>query len=383
MSLAQVLQNPPADNSHPNSVGYTVISPPDDLALYDASLTWREARIDYRVHPAYREFVARARLVDRLAALGIFAKSMLLLTVKRVIQYELIPLDTRSGAGLGGRLNFAAAAVKSMFRRGKVARVSEAHSETATQLDETGIAVVGIPSERFFELEHLAEPYFADLRRRRGNAKAGDRDFDESRSSVSRRSGGALFECIESILDESGLIAASSTHKGRRCRLVDVNPQINDKSDGFWRNIFPDLKLSALPSLAYSHRDASGGDVKAIIYMSDVGPENGPFIYARGTHKLAVNRIDDLIGEANDSNGLSGTGPVARRRFAALPAKLRQKCSYGNDLPDDTPLSKALLPCMWEITAPKGAIVMFDTKGTHCGGMVEEGERRVITCVIG
>ncbi|RYD24834.1 MAG: hypothetical protein EOP89_10510 [Lysobacteraceae bacterium] len=96
-----------------------------------------------------------------------------------------------------------------------------------------------------------------------------------------------------------------------------------------------------------------------------------------------ISRVDDLLCEANDHNGLAATDLSARRRFAALPAKLRQKGSFGNDLPDDQPESGRIVASTWEITGPKGSIVAFDTKGIHRGGMVEEGQRRVITCVLG
>jgi hypothetical protein len=37
----------------------------------------------------------------------------------------------------------------------------------------------------------------------------------------------------------------------------------------------------------------------------------------------------------------------------------------------------------WQVCAPKGSLVMFDTKGIHRGGLVENGERRVVTCIVG
>jgi hypothetical protein len=50
---------------------------------------------------------------------------------------------------------------------------------------------------------------------------------------------------------------------------------------------------------------------------------------------------------------------------------------------DSDSLSRDIRDALWTITAPKGSIVMFDTKGVHRGGMVVEGQRRVITCVLG
>ena len=69
--------------------------------------------------------------------------------------------------------------------------------------------------------------------------------------------------------------------------------------------------------------------------------------------------------------------------FAALPRKLRQKCAFGNDLKADSPMLEEIVRATWKITAPAGSVVLFDTKGIHRGGMVEQGERRVLTCVLG
>ena len=80
---------------------------------------------------------------------------------------------------------------------------------------------------------------------------------------------------------------------------------------------------------------------------------------------------------------MAATDPKSRRIFSSLPALLRLKGSFGNDVLDDSELAKLIGDSKWQITADKGAIVMFDTKGIHRGGMVTSGERQVITCVIG
>jgi hypothetical protein len=239
-----------------------------------------------------------------------------------------------------------------------------------------------MPADQRARLEAVAAGQFEALAARRGRAN-GKRQFEESRGQASRLEQGPLFDAIETILRESGVMAAADAYLGRPARLIDVNPQINDVTDSFWRDIFPDTELGELPATAYCHRDASGGDLKAIIYLSDVGGRNGPFSYVLGSNRIRISRLDDLICEANDSNGLGATDPAARRRFAALPKKLRQKGAFGNDLTPASPLSEDIKAGLWSIEAPRGSIVLFDTKGIHRGGMVVEGERRVVTCVIG
>ena len=110
-----------------------------------------------------------------------------------------------------------------------------------------------------------------------------------------------------------------------------MNPQINDSTDDFWQRIFVDQPSAEHPA-AYFHKDASGGDIKATIYLSDVDKGAGPFSYVIGSHRCHQSALGNWIEEANDQSGLSATNAVSRRRFSALPKSLRRKCAFGNDL---------------------------------------------------
>lgn len=363
---------------------YGVQPAPTRVVPIDSSFVWRSDLVDYTRHDAYADLVRTAGPARRVAALAGYARRFALLATKRVVRYEMIPSEYRNGRTLGSRLGFVGVAARNAlgFVRKAPRRSDAAANPAIGQLDTQGVAVLTMPTARVAELLGLAAPYFERLAARRGAVAAG-RQFEESRSTTDRTSSPDLFALIEAIFDESGLSTAAADYLGRPARLIDVNPQINDPSDSFWRDIFADLKGRALPRTAYYHRDASGGDLKVIIYCSDVGPTNGPFSYAVGSNNMVISRLDDLLCEANDHNGLAATDLDARRRFAALPPRLRQKGSFGNDLPDDQPESARIVGSTWEITGPAGSIVAFDTKGIHRGGMVQEGERRVITCVLG
>jgi hypothetical protein len=339
----------------------------------------------YDTHPRYAAFVTSATFVDRMRALLRFVPSFLVIKIKRAIQYELIPTDVRTRAGVAGRLRLLWAACTNMFRS-RTPRNFDPDLPGAGPLHHMlarqGCAVATVPGDALERIRTHSAPNFDGLARRRAAEAAAPRGFEASRSYATRAQSAALFDAIESAFRATGVLAAASSYLGRPVHLVDVNPQINDASDNFWQRIFPDAS-DPLPATAYFHRDASGGDIKAIIYMSDVGPQNGPFSYAVGSHRVALGRTDDHICEANDSNGMASTDPEQRRDFAALPRRLRQKGAFGNDLTEHDAAGAALLRSVWPITAPAGSIVVFDTKGIHRGGMVLQGERRVITCVIG
>jgi hypothetical protein len=364
-----------------NSKEYELVGAPANLTPIERGFAWSSQLVDYAKHPAYRHLIDTAGIGARIGASVGFAAKFVLLLIKRVIRYEMIPFEYRSAKTLRERIGFITTGLRNTLRLGNQRAVSKP-SICSDQLAQNGCAVVTMPAARFEALKQVAAKEFNALEAKRGKG-ANTREFDESRATADRRSSPELFALIEELFAESGIADAANAYMGRKARLIDVNPQINDPSDRFWRDIFDDRAGEPLPRTAYCHRDASGGDLKAIIYCSDVSDETGPFTYALGSNHMKISWLDDLLCEANDHNGLSGTDLETRRKFAALPAKLRQKGSFGNDLTDDHPASAAIGKALWEIKAPQGSIVLFDTKGIHRGGMVDDGERRVITCVLG
>jgi hypothetical protein len=229
----------------------------------------------------------------------------------------MIPSDLRASGGLA----FARQGIRNALRFNRPAPAALLETKILTSLQDHGITVVQIDAAAHNRLRDEAAGHFdmlAARRKSRGNAR---RHFDESRSSANRRTEPSLFAIIETLLRETGIMDAASAYLGREAQLADVNPQINDATDSFWRDIFPDIPETQLPSTAYFHRDASGGDLKAIFYLSDVGAKNGPFTFVLGSHRAKVRRIDDLICEAND-HGLSATDRSSRSLFAALPRAL-------------------------------------------------------------
>lgn len=355
-----------------------VLSPPDQLRRFarpgEGSSQWAH----YAEHPAYAG--VPATFGERLIALWTFGLYFGLILTKRLISYELIPAHLRRKGGLA----FTMSAIGNVRRRmTRAIRIegSAAAKPVLMALRSDGICVAAVPQAKFEAINSAARPLLQQLRKRRGTLSSG-REFDDSRETALRTTDAALFEAVEDMLHCSGLLEAVCAYLGREARLIDINPQINDSSDDFWKKPFADLPSDERPA-RYFHKDASGGDVKAILYMSDVGPASGPFGYAVGSHAVPRTALVNWIEETNDQSGFSSTDPVARRKFMALPAFLRRKCAVGNDLLPGDETTDRLLRAEWVITAPRGHIVLFDTKGFHRGGMVSEGEREVLTCVLG
>ena len=362
--------------------GPALVAPPRQLQIFqpqpgDHPGAW----ISYAGHPAYVRFALAAGMRERLRALAVFAKYFAVILCKRCISYELLPAEVRKPRTFVGALRLTGHILAHMVRNVLPRRRVANRNGVQTALAEQGVCVAPIDPQLLEPIASAAQPLFERLREVRG-ASSGGRRFEESRSTALRSSQPALFAAIEKMLEASGVLQGVSDYIGHRATLVDVNPQINDASDDFWRRNFPDLEGVECPT-PYLHRDASGGDIKIILYMSRVGLNSGPFSYALGTHRARGSRLTDWIEETNDQSGCSGTDPRSRELFAALPRLLQRKCAFGNDLLPESEIAERILHAEWIITAPRGSMVLFDPKGFHRGGMVVDGERLVLTCVLG
>jgi hypothetical protein len=72
---------------------------------------------------------------------------------------------------------------------------------------------------------------------------------------------------------------------------------------------------------------------------------------------------------------MSSCKPEQRRLFHALPKLLRRKAKFGNDLPPDHPGLARLLATEKRFGSAEGDLILFDDRGMHRGGLLEEGER--------
>jgi hypothetical protein len=143
------------------------------------------------------------------------------------------------------------------------------------------------------------------------------------------------------------------------------------------------------------HLDADSDIIKALFYLKDVGPGDGPFSFVRGSHlwkrsplTVAVQKgMDDAQGDVFElqPDGLDyKLGyyrpfyklPEHRADILSLPARLRGSTHFGDDILDGTALSDEMLSHEQVFTGPAGTLVIFDgSQGIHRGSLVENGER--------
>jgi len=343
--------------------------------------------IDYDAHPAYGAFLPKPTLRERLRSLNVFLRTFGFITLRRIVDYENMPLLTKE-AGFKG-LNFSTAlrfiSMYATIRASRLARTLTGQRRPAipanpallNKLKSDGIVCLTLKPSEIDEIRAATLPAFAKLDERRGNIPLEKRKFDDNVYWCTRTGDPQAFAAVENVFGRYDIVQAASAYLGRPVGVKHVNAQINDPQFAFWKRQFPDTGL-ADPWGSYLHIDATYGMLKCAIYVHEIGPDGGPFCYVRGSQKAKVGWFEGMVRRTNDFCGNSARKVEARKQFMALPAFLRKKAEFGADILDDSAEAERLREGHFSATSNYGNCILFDGNGIHRGGMVNQGERRCL-----
>jgi hypothetical protein len=343
--------------------------------------------IDYDAHPAYGRLLPKPTLRERIYSLNVFLRSFAFVTIRRIVDYENMPLLSKE-AGFSGLNASTALRYATMFARIRLSRVVGTLTGTRRpaaptnpallhKIKSDGIVCLTLSPDEIGQIRDITSPAFAKLDARRVGIPPEKRKFDDNVYWCTRSADLDAFAAVETIFKRYGIIEAASAYLGRPVGVKHVNAQINDQDLAFWKRVFPDTQL-ADPWGSYLHIDATYGMLKCAIYVHDIGPDGGPFCYVRGSQNTKVGWFEGMVRRTNDFCGFSSRKVDARRKFMALPAFLRKKADFGGDLSDDSPDVQRLREGHFGATSNYGNCVLFDGNGIHRGGMVNQGERRCL-----
>ena len=348
--------------------------------------------IDYDAHPAYGGKFPKATLGERISSLIVFAKFFAFVGIRRIVDYENMPLLTKEAGGV--RMNFAMAArYIAMFagiRASRILRTLVGQRRAAVpsnpallnRIRTDGVACLMFSATEIEDIRRVTSSAFARLDERRAGIPVDKRKFDDNVYWCTRSADPQAFAAVEKIFKFHGITEAASAYLRRPVSVKHVNAQINDQDYAFWKRTFADTSLPD-PWSTYLHIDATSGILKCAIYVHEIGPDGGPFCYVRGSQTAKIGWLEGMIRQTNDFSGLSGRKPEVREKFMALPTFLRKKADFGADVPDDTAESNRLREAHFAITSNFGNCILFDGAGIHRGGMVNKGERRCVFILLG
>jgi len=343
--------------------------------------------IDYDAHPAYGHLFPPATPRERLQALTTFLLSFTFVAIRRIVDYENMPLLTKEAGGNRFTLSFAARYIAT-FTRIRLSRMRRtltgqrricvpADKALLSRLKSDGVASLRLSDEDMDAIRRVVAAPFAKLDARRAAIPLDRRKFDDNVYWCTRSADPEAFTVVEDVFRRHGILEAASAYLGRPVGVKHINPQINQEDYAFWKRQFPDTDVPD-PWTSYLHVDTTYGILKGAIYIHEVGPDNGPFCYVRGSHRAKVGWLEGMIRRTNDYCGFSGRRPDARKKFMALPRMLRRKAEFGGDILDNSIDASRLREGHLSLTSSYGNCILFDGTGIHRGGMVNRGERRCV-----
>lgn len=201
-------------------------------------------------------------------------------------------------------------------------------------------------------------------------------------------------QAIRKALYDKGVIDAVSAYIGQEMGFLYAALDYSHEKQNWYKDCYRDVGLSTAKTV-YMHFDADHDVMKAMLYLKDVGPKNGPFRYVRASHRWQRSTAQCALDKgfdvqqtkmfAMENDGLDyKLGyyrpryklPEYRKGLSMLPSNLRGSTHFGDDIVDGSPLSVSLLQQEEVFVGPAGTFVVFDgSKGIHRGSQVDEGER--------
>lgn len=202
---------------------------------------------------------------------------------------------------------------------------------------------------------------------------------------------------IQTALQCSGVFELAGAYLGCRMEFLYAALDHAHEQQAWYKGCYADVGMGT-SATSYMHLDADCDIVKAMLYLTDVKPENGAFRFVRGSHRwvrspflIALYKGFDCEQDAyfgRAQNRLDYEGGYYRPRFQAashrqelmcLPSSFRGSTHFGDDLIDGSPLSRRLLASEEVFTGCGGTFVLFHgAAGIHRGSQPSVGERWAI-----
>jgi hypothetical protein len=358
---------------------------------------------DYDQHPAFRSYVDRARTKDSFG--GLFdaidqtiaaeahdqrregnAIAGIAADIRRLIDGDsnIAPSFVPFVAEAFDRAIKRHADEQDRRRRLGAARgaASAAARARADTLLEQGYSIFYMPSALVAQLREILTPDIDRLRQTFINLP--DDIITCGPSNL------ASVDMVKRFCDQEGVFEAISAFYGEQYRALGFVIHVSHPNDSWYRQ-FDDIGLQ-MPLTSQMHFDLSFELPKAMLYLNDVGTEQGPFSvvqkaepWERFGSELAFRKeiLYSVADFMNKTHGITMQGntsvfrhSAARAIFASLPKSLRQISHVGDHILDGTDLSRHLLTSETKLIGAAGMMPVFTGSHVlHRGGLVSNGER--------
>lgn len=262
-----------------------------------------------------------------------------------------------------------------------------------TQLREDGFFITNISNECLGDIRRSVAPMLGVLRMNASSCKFDRVDLSVNSGRVIRR----VVRLLNREFAANGVLNDVEGLLRRRARVIGVALELSVPGSSWWK--LP-TEPGKWPKTLYAHVDRGIDAPKAIVYLTDVGPLNGPTsCYPGAYQQVNKNPLQDLIGRSLETIGSDPESPLHayyelsshplqndrfRSHFMRLPVNLRFNSHFGWDVIPQSRLEEFLVDSEVQILGPAGTSFVFDgAELLHRGGLIEEGERVVLQVVFG
>jgi ectoine hydroxylase-related dioxygenase (phytanoyl-CoA dioxygenase family) len=193
-----------------------------------------------------------------------------------------------------------------------------------------------------------------------------------------------LWTAVDDALREAGLLEMVRVFHGAVwSKLNSLAVFVNPPNQSWIGPSFRD-RSAETPPTAGMHIDSNGKSyLKMILYLNEVGPEQGPTAVVPGSHEWDSGSVDRIRRRAFDRSKLLGRSMLERQHFISLPQELQVKAEFGGDLLRGSPEADALLASEFVSTGECGHYTVFNPEAVHRGGAVRSGERHALQITLG
>lgn len=279
-----------------------------------------------------------------------------------------------------------------IWRRRRVEAVladaPSAVAKTVTDFHEKGYARFNLSAERLARLREVVAPDVEHLRQR-GAERSDD-------IAIAPPQDHEAYRIVNDHCREIGLFDAISAYYGEPHSYAGFVIHVSQPRDT-WFHVYDDIG-APMPKTAQMHFDQAFQVPKSMLYLNDVGVEQGPFslvpksdpwqyfgadLALRKEMLFAVQRYVGEVHKRQIRDNMSAFRFVeARAAIASLPKCLRQTGHPGDAILDGTRLSDQLLAAEHRLDGEAGSMPVF-TGGhvLHRGGLVARGERIALQVV--
>ena len=240
-------------------------------------------------------------------------------------------------------------------------------SPTYEEMLENGVFATSVDTD---ELQKICQPFIDKL------WEIPDRMPPVGEFDRSMRLNNDIRRKVNSLFQQKGILdTASKYNKSKPLQVSAVYLHCNTPNDQNWKQFLYDC--NTVTRTTHLHMDPDEDVIKGMIYLNDVGPDNGAFSYIPTSNRWIHDEVQNIFGRAISIKSYCDT-PEKRAHVFNLPSFLRVSHNFGRTLLDNDPQQQMLLDNEKMFGSKDGNCVIFDPYGMHRGGQCKTGNRVVL-----